>query len=333
MRIGLRTVLGATILSAGLWLAPQAAEASERNTVAVAAPWHVSGLDPSSDGYTFQRMGVGETLVEADASGALVPGLATGWEASEDGLVWRFAVREGVRFHDGGTLDAGAAVRSLERAHGKPGILASVPIAAIEADGNDVVIRLSEPFSALPAVLANYTAMILAPASFADDGSVAAVIGTGPFRVAEVAPPLSMRVERFADYWGTPATIEAATYLSSHRAETRALMVESGDADLAVTLDPAGYTRLSRLEGVNVEVVAIPRTILMKLNLARAPLADAKARRALSLALDREGIAAGILRFPEAAATQLFPPALGEWHDKSLAPLAHDPEEAKAILA
>ena len=38
-------------------------------------------------------------------------------------------------------------------------------------------------------------------------------------------------------------------------------------------------------------------------------------------------------RFPEAAATQLFPPALGGWHDASLEPLAYDPEKAKALLA
>lgn len=110
-------------------------------------------------------------------------------------------------------------------------------------------------------------------------------------------------------------------------------MVESGDADLAFTLDPAGYTRLSGIEAVETKAVAIPRVIAAKLNLSHPSLAEAEARQALSLAIDRAGIAAGILRFPEAAATQLFPPALADWHAEGLAPLAHDPEEAKRLLA
>ena len=127
--------------------------------------------------------------------------------------------------------------------------------------------------------------------------------------------------------------IETASYMSASRAEARALMVESGDTDLAVTLDPAGIRQLSPLDDVEVEVVPIPRTIALKLNLARPQLAEAKARRALSLAIDREGIAAGILGFPEAAATQLFPPTLEDWHSDSLAPLSTNFSEAKSLLA
>ena len=319
-------------LLAGLSTAPAPAQPAS-DTVAVAAPWHVSGLDPASDGYSFQRMEVAETLVDADAEGRLQPGLATGWEASEDGLTWRFRLREGVRFHDGTPLDAGAAVASLRRAADRPGILQKVPLAEITADDGEVVVRLSRPFAALPAVLANSTTLILAPASFAGDGEVTAVIGTGPFRVEEVAPPLSMTVARFDGYWGAPAAIEGASYLSSSRAETRAMMAESGDAALVVTLDAAGFARLRGEEDVAVQAVAIPRTIMVKLNLAHPALADRQARRALSLAIDREGIAAGILRFPEAGATQLFPPVLAGWHDPALAPLGHDPQEARALLA
>ncbi|MCK5931959.1 MAG: ABC transporter substrate-binding protein [Fulvimarina manganoxydans] len=323
----------ASALAALLLLSSQPALAQARTNVAVAASWHVTTLDPATDGYTFQRMGVGETLVDADEAGTLIPGLASEWSTSEDGLTWRFTIRPGVSFHDGSNLDAEKAVASLERALTQPGVLASAPIKSIEAEGGDLVIHLDKPFSPLPALLANYSTMILAPASFAQDGSTVAVIGTGPFRITSVAPPISMEVERFADYWGEPASIETASYISASRAETRTLMIESGDADLAVTLDPAGYRQLSQNDDVTVEVVPIPRTIMMNLNLARPQLADEETRRALSLAIDREGIAAGILGFPQASATQLFPPTLEGWHSHSVVPLAYDPEKAKAILA
>jgi len=141
-----------------------------------------------------------------------------------------------------------------------------------------------------------------------------------------------MTVRRFDDYWGEAPAIETARYLSASRPETRALLVEAGDADIAVTLDPAGFRRLSDLDGVETKAVPIPRVITAKLNLAHPALEEADARRALSLAIDRAGIAAGILRFPEAAATQLFPPVLAAWHDEGLEPLAHDPEEAARLL-
>ncbi len=195
------------------------------------------------------------------------------------------------------------------------------------------MVTLERPYSALPAVLANYSTVVLAPGSFDGEDKVKQFIGTGPFSVAEVEPPLSLKVQRFAEYWGEKPAIQSASYLSSNRAETRALMVESGDADLAFTLDPAGYARLSKLDEVEVQVKPIPRVIMAKLNVGHPALADLDARRALSLAMDRNGIAAGVLRFPEAAATQLFPPALGAWHDPALAPLAHDAGEARRLLA
>lgn len=322
--------LAAFLLAAVSSTAPSA---QPRTDIAIAAPWHVSGLEPSQDGFIYQRMQVGETLVDVGANGALVPGLASGWEAAPGGLEWRFTIRAGVRFHDGSPLTAQAAAASLERARNRPGVLRGVPLNGIAAAGDAVVFTLKEPFAALPAVLANYATMILAPASLDASGAVVSFIGTGPFKVAEVSPPLSLKVLRFDGYWGGPATMTEARYLSSHRAETRALSIESGDAGLAFTLDPAGYTRLSRLKEVKVEAVAIPRVIMAKFNLARPGLADAKARRALSLAIDRQGIAKGILRFPEAAATQLFPPVVPDWHVQGLTPLARDVDEAKRLLA
>ena len=78
--------------------------------------------------------------------------------------------------------------------------------------------------------------------------------------------------------------------------------------------------------------VAIPRTLLIKVNAGHPFLSAPDARRALSLAIDRNGIATAVLRYPEGA-DQLFPPSVAGWHDDALAPLSYDVEEAKSILA
>ena len=307
--------------------------AAERDSVTVAAPWEITSVDPSVSGFAFQRMQVAETLVDADATGRLRPGLAGSWEVSEDGLVWRFAIRDGVRFHDGTELTAEAAARAIARAAERPGVLSKAPLAKVRGEENAVVIALSEPFAALPALLTHATTVILAPTAFADDGAAKTAIGTGPFRVETFSPPQSMTLARFEDYWGPKPTLREARYLAAGRAETRALLAESGDADLVFTLDPSGFARLGSAERVKTDAVPIPRVVTLKVNAGHPFLADPRARRALSLAVDRAGIAAGITRFPEAGATQLFPPALGGWHDSDLEPLAHDPEDARRLLA
>jgi peptide/nickel transport system substrate-binding protein len=326
----LRTV---SVLALGLMLGIGHAHAAAGDDVLdIVAPFEINGTDPSTAGDLFLKMGVAETLVGADEAGKPVPALAASWELSDDGKTWRFKLRPNVTFHDGTPLNAQSVVAALVAAKGKPGILNKAPIEAIAVDGNDVVIRLSEPFAPLLAFLAQNTTMILAPAAYDEKGRVTLVIGTGPYRIGLLQAPQKMTVERFDGYWGEKPSIRAASYLAVGRGETRALMAESGDADFVFNLDPASRTRLGRSPKVNVLSVSIPRSVLLKLNAGDPLLKDTRARQALSLAVDREGIAAAILRYP-AAANQLFPPSVASWHNANVPPLAYDPEKAKALLA
>lgn len=318
--------------SFALLLAGAAPTIADDGVVDIVAPFEIGGLDPSKSGDIFLRMGIVETLVEADKDGNPVPALAKSWTVSDDGLSWRFELQSGVRFQDGTALTAEAVASALRTAKDKAGLLSKAPIADIKAEGEGtVVVSLTKPFVPLLAFLAENRAQILAPASY-DGADVKAIIGTGPFKLTKIEPPQSLAVERFADYWGNRPEIEKATYLSVSRAETRALMAESGDADYVFNLDPASRTRLSKSDKVVLQSVSIPRSVLLKVNAGHPFLADVKAREALSFAIDREGLAVAILRYP-AAATQLFPPSLKIWHDADLAPLSYDPEKAKALLA
>ncbi|GGO80759.1 ABC transporter substrate-binding protein [Marinobacterium nitratireducens] len=295
------------------------------------APFEIKGPDPVLSGTVFQRMGVAETLIDAGLDGRLRPGLALNWTVSADGLVWTFPIRPDVRFHDGSALTAEAAVRALRVARTKPGLLEKAPIRSIEAAGGAVVVRLFEPLAVLPAFLSEYRAQILAPASYDDDGRVRELIGTGPYRLTSLTPPLSLEVERFDGYWGAPARIGRASYRAVGRAESRALLAESGDADLVFNLDPASSARLAAGTAVEVLSAPIPRSLIVKLNAAHPYLADSRARQALSLAIDRDGLSAAVLRY-EATANQLLPPSVPLWHDADAAAPAHDPKAARALL-
>jgi peptide/nickel transport system substrate-binding protein len=62
-------------------------------------------------------------------------------------------------------------------------------------------------------------------------------------------------------------------------------------------------------------------------------LRDVRVRQAISLALDREAMATAVLRDPEMAATQLFPPSLPQWHSDDVPALEHDADRARRLLA
>lgn len=322
--------LVSTVAAIALLTAPALAQSD--TTLDVVAQFEIQAPEPSTSGYIFTRMGIAETLVNADAEGRLTPGLATAWAMSEDGLSWTFTLRDGVVFHDGTPMTAETVLGALEIARAKPGPLAGLPITGISAGDGEIAIALSEPLAALPAFLAEYRSQILAPASYGPDGAGVQIIGTGPYRITDLQPPLSLDATAFEGYWGAAPQIADVSYSGVSRVETRALMAESGEAEFVFGLDPASVSRLGMVEGTEVLSVAIPRTLLIKVNAGHPFLSEPEARRALSLAIDRAGIATAVLRYPEGA-TQLFPPSVEGWHDESLPPLNYDVAQARQILA
>jgi len=323
----------ATMAMAGTEALPAAAQDTAR-VLRVVSPWEITGLDPARSGYIFARMQIAETLVGADKGGLPEAAIARSWSVSADGKTWRFDLRAGTTFHDGTKLDAAAVAASLNRAKANAaGLLANAPIATIAAEGAAIVVALSRPFSALPAFLAHSSTIVLAPAAYDAAGNVVRIVGSGPYRATAVEPPLRVEAERFADWRGAAPAIERTSYLAVPRGETRVAMAEGGQADLVYVVPPEAVARLQRNARLHLDVQAIPRTRMLKLNAAPPYFDDVRVRQAVSFALDREGIAEAILRSPATRATQMFPPGLAEWHAPDLAPLAHSLPRAKELLA
>lgn len=324
-----RAVLAA---SAGLPLLHHAATAQPAaDTFRVVTSQEINGLDPSRSGYVFARMQVVETLTGADDGGRPGPQLARAWTLSEDRLTWRFELRPGARFQDGTAVTAEAVAFCLERARRQTGVLGNIPIESIAAEAEAVFIRTRRPFVSLTAFLAHYSTAILAPASFEGD-AVRAVIGSGPYKVARLLAPQRLETERSGHWDGPPPAFARASYLAAGRGETRAAMAEGGQAEMVAQLAPETVERLRRNPRLDIRVQPIPRTRLIKLNCGSPLFSDVRARRAISLALDRAGMAAALLRSPTSAATQMFPASMAEWHVPSLPPLRRDLAEARRLL-
>lgn len=327
--VGLATV---TLLGCGPGQRPTAS-AGDTPVLRVVGPWDLGGLDPKVAGM-FTRMQIIEPLMGADDVGRPLPGLVDRWAVSDDGLTWRFHIPPGIAFHDGSVLTAAHAAWVLQRAITAPGALSLAPVQTVGAEGDEVVIRLTQPFAAVPGLLANSTTSMMARNAYSPDGAaVIAVIGTGPYRMASFDPPLRMDLTYFSGWRGAVPAVKAIAYQSVARIETRTLMAQSREADLVYSLDAPAARRILADPLSRVVDTTMPRTLILNLNAGLPGLDDVRVRRALSLALDRQGIAAGVLRDPDLAATQLFAPSLPGWHSPTLAPLTYDPAAARALLA
>ncbi len=332
-RTGVTTGLVAVLMASAACGSGEAAR-SDSDTLRIAGPFEVHSLDPaSSDGF-FTRLQVVETLVSSDLRGELMPGLATSWEDSRGTRSWTFQLPEDVRFHDGTPVTPDAVAASLKAAADEAASpLADAPVERITPVASGVRFDLAEPYPTLPAVLTHYSTAALAPASYDDNGEVTEVIGTGPYEVERVELPASIEVARFDGWRGEQPAIERVRFQAAGRAESRALMAVSDQADVVFGLEPAGQQRVDAADGVRMESALQPRTLLLKVNNDHPILGDVRVRQALSLALDREGMAEAVLREAELAATQLLPPSLRTWHQPGLDPLDHDPDAARDLLA
>lgn len=236
-----------------------------------------------------------DTLVRRDGT-RMAPRLAIAWTVSPDARVWRFTLRDGVRFHDGSPCDAAAVCLSLARMArpdkgytlGAPGVWAQyLGDARITApDARTVEIALSHPMADLPDVLVQ--GYVVAPTSIPDleAGITTRPIGTGPYRLTGLGDGW-VEAEAVAHFAGTPANPRIRWQAEPDPAR-RLAALQAGRAHLATALDfhtsQALGAACTRVESLS------PVAIIYLLNAARGPLADARVRLALALAIDRAAL-------------------------------------------
>jgi peptide/nickel transport system substrate-binding protein len=248
---------------------------------------------------------VTDTLVrQHGGTGRPEAALATTW-ATPDHRVWTLTLREGVRFHDGAPLDAGAVVanfESLRRVRGFPG--------AAERLGPLVVrIVLERPNAALLSTLSQPYYALRSPNALGSEES--RPVGTGPFRLARASPG-QVELEANPDHWGGAPRLRRLVFRRFPDEGALVAALLAGQADVTNALPPRRMDELRGRPSVSVDSVTGLNVAFLSINNDRAPFRDPRVRQALSRALDRPSLVSRFLGGHGEPARSPLPPSLFE---------------------
>ena len=270
---------------------PGSAGAKDGSVVVAIAQDLDDSLDPHrmvAAGTKEVLFNVFEGLVKPTPDGDLIPAVAASHTISEDGTVYTFTLREGVKFHNGETVTADDVVYSIERCAGIRGgellVEAFSIIKSVEKkDDKTVVITLT----AADGDFLSYLTAAIIPEGY--DQQETAPIGTGPFRFASRTPQESVVLEKFEEYWGTPAYLNKVTVRIIENGDALVLALQSGSVDICANLTT---TQIAQIQGKGYNVVESTMNLVqaLYLNNAEKPFDDERVRQALCYAVDKQMI-------------------------------------------
>jgi peptide/nickel transport system substrate-binding protein len=287
-------------------LAPADAPAAPSGKAVMA--WHVtiapSWFDPSTAPPQITPFGIlyalHDALVRPYPGHKMGPSLAESWKESPDGKMYEFKLRPGLKFHNGDPVTSDDVKFSFERYRGAAATILKDRVRQIEiVDPLVVRFHLKE---AWPDFMTFYgttasAAGIVVPRKYltqvGDDGFKKHPIGAGPFKFVSHQPGVEVVLEAYPGYWRRVANVKTLIMKSVPDANTRAVMLKSGEADISYVLDGPDAEGIQR-DG-RFKVVASKHASIFWIEFAeqwdkKSPWHDTRLRQAVNVALNRSQI-------------------------------------------
>jgi len=249
-----------------------------------------------------------------------------------DPLRYRFFLRPGVVFHNGEPFDATAVKASFDVQTDEE-LLAQLnrsntlgrSVAACEiVDPMTVDFVAVKPDNEIP--LSRLRGMVLLPPKLLADAGFLSLaeqpVGTGPYRFESWTRGQDIRMRLFEEYWNPDGpNMPAVRFIVRPEASVRAQTVAAGEAHFAYNI---GFEQAQALD--KYVVGGGFQSTGIRLNNTKAPTNNPLLRKALNLAVDRQGIIDGIFY------GQATPLAFFGFQPVELEPYPYDPEQARALV-
>ncbi|UCH25085.1 MAG: hypothetical protein JSV66_14260 [Trueperaceae bacterium] len=315
---------------------------AQSGTLEIAVDQQPVGLDPHiATAFSSRNVydQIYDGLLEVNAGLQLEPALAESFSVSDDGLTYRFVLRDGISFHNGRALTSEDVVYSYERVMaeetGSPQASRFTGVASVIAiDDRTVEFTLAEAFAPF---LANVPNLKIVPQEVVEaNGDLQQVaVGTGPFVLKEFVPDTFFLLEANPNYYreGQPG-VAALKFNVVADSSTRAAGLRTGTFHFVPAVDFATAEILRGQSGVTLVGTQDLAYSLLGINTTRPPLNNAVVREAINLAIDRDEIVEAAY-FGNALPGGPLSPGLTDWalDTGEYSCYRHDADAARELLA
>lgn len=295
------------------------------------------GIDPGITNNSFASTFLSncfEGLVTYDEEGNVVAGVAESWDISEDGTVYTFHLRDGLKWNDGSALTANDFVyaykRVLDPATGGQyvNMLTDYVAGAAEyyagegseedlgiqaLDDQTLEITLIQPASWFIDMLTMWVWDPVQEATITANGdqwtnSPETYICDGPFEITDMSMGEYVVLSKNENYWDAEnVTLEKITLRYVLDTATALSAYESGEVDGIMSIPSSDIARL-KAEGAGVQTAANFGTTYYQINCEKEPYNNPLVRKALNLAIDRQAIIDNVMQIEATPAYNLVAP-------------------------
>ncbi|HWJ74578.1 MAG TPA: peptide ABC transporter substrate-binding protein [Kaistia sp.] len=321
----------------------------------------VTILDPQKAATTSETallLDLFEGLVTRDAAGRIAPGAASSWTVSPDGLTYTFTLRDGARWSNGDVVKAADLVASFRRLFDpateatedgplqtianagavKSGAAKPDTLGVAADDDKTLTIRLDQ---VTPTFLERLATPVALPVNVAaakklgtDYATGAKLVSNGAYMLGTTGARSGYKLTRNPRWNGadTP-TIDSVVYRPFDGAASCLTAFRASEVDLCPDVPTENLSDLKAEFGDALRVSPYAGTYFYVVNQRKKPFDDPRIRRALSLAVDRDALAAKAWSGGMLPADALVPAGLAPADPAPATPLAARRDEARGLMA
>jgi peptide/nickel transport system substrate-binding protein len=254
-----------------------------------------------------------EYLVETGPDNITRPGLASGWEASDDLKTWTFHLRKGVKWSNGDDFNADDVVFNFTRwldpktgssnlglfdamleeteekdKNGKP-VKRMIKGAVEKVDAHTIRLNLKSPVLSIPENLYNYPTAIVHRDFEKEGGDLSKnPVGTGPYTLAEFrVGELAVLKKRKEPYWGGEVFLDEIRFIDlGEDAGAYLAAIASQQVDGIYNLDLTTLEAAKNIPGINVVSIPSTQTGVIRMKVTEKPFTDVRVRKAVQKTCD-----------------------------------------------
>ena len=309
-------------------------EKEEKKILTMAQKAEIKTLDPQKATDSVSRSIIkliNQTLVYIDNEGNIVPELAQEITkvSPKETLI---KIKNDIKFSNGETLTIDDVLFSLERAKASPKMSQDLYMIESFEKVDDRTLKINTLYDAgnLLHKLASGGVAIVNKKAFKEDENN--IVGTGMFKLKEWVAGEKLVLERNEFFKDSKSNIDTLVVKFVPEANSRMIMLETGEIDLARDLLPLDFKKISEDTKFTTVEVETPSNMFLGFDLRNELLADKRVRQAIAYAINNEDLVKTVFNGSASVATSPVP-KITTGHNENSNNYPQNIEKAKQLLA